>query len=138
VTMYQMLTGTLPYDTPAPSDLERLKRGELVEPLRVRAPQTPPVIEHIVMRALAGDVGARYQRAEDLLSDILNARKEVVRRPPVAAPAQAATVPRPTTPRSVTPARIRTREVSAGRFCWNCRKPLPVRSSRCPFCGETQ
>ena len=31
VTMYQMLTGELPYDTPAPSDLERLRRGELVD-----------------------------------------------------------------------------------------------------------
>ena len=39
VTMYQMLTGTLPYDTPAPSDLDRLKRGELVEPLRLRRPR---------------------------------------------------------------------------------------------------
>ena len=37
VTMYQMLTGTLPYDTPAPSDLDRLRRGDLIEPLRVAA-----------------------------------------------------------------------------------------------------
>src|SRR3954453_6616546 len=29
VTMYQMLTGSLPYDTPSPADLERLIRGEL-------------------------------------------------------------------------------------------------------------
>jgi serine/threonine-protein kinase len=28
VTMFQMLTGDLPYDTPTPSDLERLVRGE--------------------------------------------------------------------------------------------------------------
>ena len=30
VTMYQMLTGDLPYDTPSPADLDRLMRGELV------------------------------------------------------------------------------------------------------------
>ncbi len=30
VTMYQMLTGALPYDTPTPSDLDRLRRGEMV------------------------------------------------------------------------------------------------------------
>jgi len=41
VTMYQMLTGELPYDTPAPADLERLRRGELVTPPRVRMPQIP-------------------------------------------------------------------------------------------------
>jgi hypothetical protein len=38
----------------------------------------------------------------------------------------------------MTPPRVRTREVAAGRFCWNCRKPLPARASRCPFCDETQ
>ncbi|OFW13837.1 MAG: hypothetical protein A3H29_12945, partial [Acidobacteria bacterium RIFCSPLOWO2_02_FULL_67_21] len=36
VTMYQMLTGMLPYDTPAPADLERLMRGELVQPPRLK------------------------------------------------------------------------------------------------------
>ena len=30
VTMYQMLTGVLPYNTPAPADLEKLMKGELV------------------------------------------------------------------------------------------------------------
>jgi hypothetical protein len=28
--------------------------------------------------------------------------------------------------------------LSRSRFCWNCRKPLPSRASRCPFCDETQ
>src|ERR671936_698076 len=32
VTMYQMLTGALPYGTPSPGDIERLMRGELVTP----------------------------------------------------------------------------------------------------------
>ena len=41
VTMYQMLTGDLPYDTPAPADLERLRRGELVTPPRLEQPGDP-------------------------------------------------------------------------------------------------
>src|SRR5438045_6250577 len=36
VTMYQMLTGVLPYDTPSPADLDRLMRGDLLSPPRVR------------------------------------------------------------------------------------------------------
>jgi len=36
VTMYQMLTGVLPYDTPSPADLERLIRGELLTAPRLR------------------------------------------------------------------------------------------------------
>ncbi len=35
VTMYQMLTGALPYQTPAPADLDRLMSGELVSPPRL-------------------------------------------------------------------------------------------------------
>src|SRR3970282_2643002 len=36
VTMYQMLTGVLPYDAPSPADLDRLMRGELVTPPKGR------------------------------------------------------------------------------------------------------
>jgi hypothetical protein len=93
------------------------------------------------MRTVAADVSRRYQRAEDLLTDLIKARPEIVRRPqsePVAAAAAPMAAPRPIVPRPVTPARVRTRDVAAGRFCWHCRKPLPTRASRCPFCGETQ
>jgi eukaryotic-like serine/threonine-protein kinase len=135
ITMYQMLTGVLPYDTPAPSDLDRLRRGDLVSPPRLRNPSIPPVIDQIVMRALAGDVSARYQRAEDLLTDLIGARRDVVRRP--AAEARAPVPARPTPARRQT-SRLRTREVAGGRFCWSCRKPLPARGARCPFCGESQ
>jgi hypothetical protein len=88
-------------------------------------------------------VSSRYQRAEDLVSDLLRARSEVgVRRP--AAEAVAADVPAAATrARAVArpaaaPSRVRTREVAGGRFCWNCHKPLPARTATCPFCGETQ
>ena len=74
VTMYQMLTGVLPYDTPAPADLDRLMSGELVTPPRLKNPAIPKAINDIVMRAMAPDVTARYQRAADLLDDVLAAR----------------------------------------------------------------
>src|SRR5215212_2968883 len=38
VTMYQMLTGALPYNTPAPADLDKLLSGELVSPPRLKNP----------------------------------------------------------------------------------------------------
>ncbi len=145
VTMYQMLTGTLPYDTPAPADLARLKRGELVRPPRERNSGIPKVIDDIVMRALSPDVGTRYQRAEDLLNDLLAARRDLVRKPPPAiattpAPAGSGATSRPTPgPRPApTPTRLRPRETPTARFCWQCRKPLPARGARCPFCGESQ
>jgi serine/threonine-protein kinase len=141
VTMYQMLTGVLPYDTPAPADLDKLMSGELVSPPRLKNPSIPKAINDIVMRALAPEVTARYQRATDLLEDVLAARSATLpRRTPSGAAAA----------RSETPARggrddaqgiqtrLRAREAPAARFCWQCRKPLHARTDRCPFCGESQ
>jgi len=139
VTMYQMLTGSLPYDTPAPSDIDKLMSGELVSPPRLRNPGIPKAISDIVMKAMAPETGARYQRASDVLEDVLAARNRV-RTPPAGA------VPRPAAA-SVRAARddaqsiqsrLRARDAPSARFCWHCRKPLHARTDRCPFCNEKQ
>ena len=140
VTMYQMLTGVLPYDTPSPSDIERLLRGELVTPPKLKNAAIPRRLNDIVMQAMAPEVAQRYQRASDLLSDILELRPQVRRPTPVR---HESDLPRPV-PRTPTPpaevgAVHRPRTVEPGsRFCWNCRKPLHARTDRCPFCSETQ
>jgi serine/threonine-protein kinase len=160
VTMYQMLTGVLPYDTPAPSDIERLRRGELISSTRLKNPDVPTSIDDIVMKLLRPDVSARYQRAEDVLTDLLAARRTGASRlTPAAGAAKAVLRGTPTSPRlerdgpsavspvrtppretgaRPTPARHRTREMAGSRFCWHCRKPLPTRAGTCPFCGEAQ
>ncbi len=135
VTMYQMLTGDLPYEMPAPGDIDRLRRGEMVEPPRRRNPAIPVSIDAIVMRALAGEVADRYQQADDLLQDLLRARRDVLMRPALATAAEPR---RPTPVRRAGASQTATPDITAGRFCWQCRKPLPSRGMRCPFCGETQ
>jgi eukaryotic-like serine/threonine-protein kinase len=131
VTMYQMLTGELPYATPGPSDLARLVRGELVTPPRVKNSKIPKAVNDIVLKALAADVKQRYQRASDLLTDLL-AGTTLSRRRPVAASAQHdANV-------SEIQSRLRARETPQASFCWHCRKPLQARTAKCPFCGESQ
>ena len=137
ITMYQMMTGVLPYDTPSPADLDRLMRGELVTAPRLKNPKIPKVISDIVVRALAPDIHARYQRAIDLLDDVLAARGAAPRRMPRSTPGGE--------PASVTSGdmqeihnRLKAREAPLPRFCWHCRKPLHARSDRCPFCGEAQ
>jgi serine/threonine protein kinase len=139
VTMYQMLTGTLPYETPAPSDLAKLMSGELVSAPRLRNPAIPRVINDVVLRAMAPEVTARYQRASDLLDDVLAARAVVQPRrtpPPPQGQNGAARGLREDTPSL--PSRVRQREGPMPRFCWHCRKPLHARTDRCPFCGEIQ
>jgi eukaryotic-like serine/threonine-protein kinase len=131
VTMYQMFTGVLPYDSPSPADLDHLMRGELVTPPRRKNPRIPRAIDEIVMKALAPDVHSRYQRASDLLDDVLAARTRGSRRPG----------PSPDQDAPVTQdiqTRLRARQTPQPRFCWQCRKPLHARSDQCPFCGEAQ
>jgi len=135
VTMYQMLTGSLPYDTPAPADLARLVRGELLSAPRVKNPKIPKAINDIVLRALAPDLTARYQRAADVLNDILAFRDtpvRAVRRTRVAGTATAEDHV------SDIHSRLKARETPQARFCWHCRKPLQARTTKCPFCGEAQ
>jgi serine/threonine protein kinase len=136
VTMYQMLTGALPYHTPAPSDLERLIRGELTTPPKLRNPKLPKAISDIVMKAMAPDITERYQRAGDLLDAVLAARKSTAPRRPWR-PAGAAAAGSSGEIHDI-PARLTAREAQQARFCWNCRKALPARADLCPFCQETQ
>ena len=140
VTMYQMLTGVLPYDTPAPADLERLMSGELVSSPRLKNPAIPKAVSDIVLRALAPDIAHRYQRAADLLEDLLATRPAPVRRAAAArveSPVDSAVRAAREDPQSIQ-SRLKAREAPQGRFCWNCRKPLHARSDRCPFCREAQ
>jgi len=136
VTMYQMLTGALPYGTPAPADMERLMRGELVQPPRLKNSRIPRLVNDIVLKALHPDVTARYQRASDVLNDVLTARAPRSRR------ATRTRSPHPSAPPvedvAEIQSRLRAREVPQPRFCWHCRKPLHARTHRCPFCGEAQ
>jgi len=143
VTMYQMLSGVLPYDTPAPADLDKLMSGELVSPPRLKNPAIPKTISDIVMRAMAPEITDRYQRAPDLLNDVLAASAAAQHRrtpQPISIAKPEAAFPRSSQrddPQGIQ-SRLRARESPAARFCWQCRKPLHARADRCPFCGESQ
>ena len=132
VTMYQMLTGVLPYDTPAPADLERLMRGELVSPPRLKNSRIPKSLNDIVLRALSPDLTVRYARAGDVLEDVLAVRGGT----PVRMPGRGAGEGGEQMAEIQT--RLKAREMPQARFCWHCSKPLHARTDRCPFCGEVQ
>lgn len=137
ITMYQMLTAVLPYESPTPGNLDKLKSGELVRPPRLCNPEVPKSLNDIVMRALAPELSARYQRAAELLGDLQRASAPA----PSPTPTQdrRADPPLETARARVhaTPRRLRTDTPSSGRFCLRCHKPLHARADRCPFCGES-
>lgn len=141
VSMYQMLTGELPYRTPSPADLERLMKGELVVPPRRKNERIPRELNDVVMKAMSPDPGTRYQRAGDLLEALLAGRSRWTAgarglrehaRPAPGGPAVTAADPQDIH------GRLRAREAPQPRFCLHCHKPLHARSDRCPFCGEAQ
>jgi serine/threonine-protein kinase len=133
VTLFQMLTGVLPYESPSPADLGRLANGELLVAPRTKNPKVPKAINDIVLKAMAPAISARYQRVSDLLDDILAFRTPRPR--PVR---QDRTTERSQDEGQDIQARQRARESPQARFCWHCRKPLHARTDRCPFCGEAQ
>jgi len=135
VTIYQMLTGVLPYDTPSPADLNRLLSGELLSAPRLKNPKVPKAINDVVLKAMAPDITSRYQRAAELLDDVIAARSatRVSRTPRGGSDAETAR-----NDAQDIQLRLKAREPPQPRFCWHCRKPLHARSARCPFCGEAQ
>jgi eukaryotic-like serine/threonine-protein kinase len=141
VTMYQMLTGDLPYEAPPPGEINRLFRPDLVTPPRLRNPAIPKRVNDIVLKAMAPDLAGRYARASDLIEDLLDTRAPV-RRP--AGDLRAAGVGAGPAPRSgdhdlaQIERRLRARDTPTPAICWKCRKALAARATRCPFCNEVQ
>jgi len=138
VTMYQMFTGVLPYDTPMPGDLDKLMRGELASPPKLKNPKLPKAISDIVMKAIAADIPSRYQTAAALLDAVLAARtpSPASRRPWRPAPGSPASSPSDDV--SDIQARLKARESVQAKFCWKCGKALAARAEVCPFCSERQ
>jgi len=122
VILYQMLTGTLPYFSPNPAQIERMVAQGRCTPPKLRNTQIPREISDIVMKAIAAEVTQRYQRASEVLEDL----------------ATATDIDHTATELEDIRKRLKARETPKKGFCWNCRKPLHARSDSCPFCGETQ
>jgi len=122
VMFYQMLTGQLPFFSPNPAQIERMVAAGRVTPPRLRNGQIPKEISDICLKAMATDLGGRYQRASEFLEDL----------------ATAADIDYKATELEDIRKRLKAREVPRRGFCWNCRKPLHARSDACAFCGESQ
>ncbi len=122
VILYQMLTGTLPYFSPNPAQIERMVAQGRCTPPKLRNNQIPKEISDIVMKALAPEVSERYQRASELIEDLGTAGE----------------IDHKATAMEDIRRRLKAREVPKKTFCWHCRKPLHARSDTCPFCGEKQ
>jgi len=122
VIMYEMMTGSLPYFSTNPRQLEKMAASGRLVPPRERNRAVSREVNEIVEKALAPEVTDRYQGAEALLDDLATVSEIDYRGS------------RLTDIRK----RLKARERPTSRFCWNCRKPLHHRAENCAFCNERQ
>jgi len=80
-TLYELLTGRLPYDGAGWEERAKAKRREDPTPLSTHLPEVDRGIEAIVMRAIAPDPREGYQTALDLLTDLRDPAKVEPRAP---------------------------------------------------------
>lgn len=66
VTVYQMLTGTLPYRASAPMGVLMAHLNQSIPDIREQRPDLPPVMQTIIETALAKNAEERYQSPIDL------------------------------------------------------------------------
>jgi eukaryotic-like serine/threonine-protein kinase len=72
--LYELLTGTKPFDAPTLQGLFYKILTEKPKPLRDAMPGLPTALDHIVEKAMAKDAPKRYQSALDMANDLSGVR----------------------------------------------------------------
>ncbi|MBO7761236.1 MAG: serine/threonine protein kinase, partial [Clostridia bacterium] len=67
VLMYEMLTGSVPFEAERPADVAMMHLSKKPEPPTLRNPSIPGAMEKIVLCALEKDPAARFDGAADML-----------------------------------------------------------------------
>jgi serine/threonine-protein kinase len=70
VTLYEMITGWLPFDGPSVGDVIAAILEREPVPVDRYVREAPPELMRIVNKALTKDIKERYQRAQDLMADL--------------------------------------------------------------------
>src|SRR4051812_34352201 len=83
IVLYEMLTGTVPFDGESPVTVALKQVSEAPVPPRVRNPEVPATLDAVVMRAMEKDPARRYQTADAFIEALLGAPQEVLPPPPV-------------------------------------------------------
>jgi serine/threonine protein kinase len=118
---YETITGRPPIFDPDPFKiLEKAQQGKITPP-RLRNTKIPREIDEIIMKCLASKVEDRYRRPSELIHALTALKNRDERLPEL----------------EDMMSRIRARDQTKKEFCWNCRRPLPLKSKTCPHCGET-
>jgi len=117
---YEMLIGRPPIFDPDPFKiLEKAKSGRFTPP-RVKNTQVPRDIDRIIMKCLSSQLEDRYKSPAEIIRAISSFTGRDENKSEI----------------EDIRTRIKAREHRENSRCWNCRRPLPHKSTRCPYCGE--
>ena len=70
VTLYEMLTGRVPFDGDSPVAIAMQHLHAAPEPIRRYAPEVPEAICHVCMKAMEKDPAYRYRSAREMASEL--------------------------------------------------------------------
>ncbi|MBC8016747.1 MAG: Stk1 family PASTA domain-containing Ser/Thr kinase [Sporomusaceae bacterium] len=70
VVLYEMLTGTLPFNGETPISIALQHLQDEPCPIRKIKPEVPPLLEAIVLKAMAKDVGNRFNDINEMIIDL--------------------------------------------------------------------
>ena len=129
ITMYEMLTGTVPFYDADPVKIAQAFQTQPVVPPHLKNQAVPKIISEVVMKALMVNLGERYLSASALLEDLRRVRNSVAKetRPLGSmglAPKTPAISQRPTT----------LTQLSVCKHCSQLLARYPPEN--CPKCGE--
>ncbi len=74
VVLYQAVTNRLPFYAEQPAAIIQKQINEPLTPPSKYNPDLPPAVEHIIMRAMAKQPQARYQRASEMAAELAEAQ----------------------------------------------------------------
>lgn len=131
ITMYEMLTGTVPFYDADPLKIAQALMNQPIVPPHLKNQAVPKALSEAVMRALAVNLGERYLSAQQML-EALKQLKDVVAKE--SRPLGSAVLPAHTSGAHSNLAR--QSGATQQRLCRFCYKPLPRLATTCPSCGE--
>ena len=70
VTLYEAITGRLPFDGESAADIAAQHLRETPPSQRSVNPEVPPAAEYVIMKAMSRDPQRRYRSADEMLADI--------------------------------------------------------------------
>ena len=95
VVLYEMLTGRVPYDGETPIAVAMQHLHAQPAPIQSLAPDVPPAVARVCMKAMEKNPGMRYQTAREMAVDLRAAMEERSSRPSRMEPDQEVQQPRP-------------------------------------------